>query len=166
MQFISHSTYFTLHYTTLHYITLHYDRARLFDPYNILKEYLQRTGIDEVELNKIEIDAKNFIQSQFDKAVASPEPIADINLLLNDVFAPTNITEEKGERSPKDKEKVLMVDAALFAIREIMEDFPEAIIYGQDVGRRLGGVFREAADRKSTRLNSSHVSQSRMPSSA
>jgi 2-oxoisovalerate dehydrogenase E1 component len=26
-----------------------------------------------------------------------------------------------------------------------MEDFPEAILYGQDVGRRLGGVFREAA---------------------
>lgn len=38
-----------------------------------------------------------------------------------------------------------MVDAALFAIREIMEQFPEALLYGQDVGRRLGGVFREAA---------------------
>ena len=38
-----------------------------------------------------------------------------------------------------------MVDAALFAIREIMEEFPEAILYGQDVGKRLGGVFREAA---------------------
>lgn len=38
-----------------------------------------------------------------------------------------------------------MVDAALFAIREIMEQYPEAILYGQDVGRRLGGVFREAA---------------------
>ena len=38
-----------------------------------------------------------------------------------------------------------MVDAALFAIREMMEDHPEAILYGQDVGRRLGGVFREAA---------------------
>jgi 2-oxoisovalerate dehydrogenase E1 component len=38
-----------------------------------------------------------------------------------------------------------MVDAALFAIREIMEANPEAILYGQDVGRRLGGVFREAA---------------------
>ena len=27
-----------------------------------------------------------------------------------------------------------MVDAALFAIREIMEEFPEAVLYGQDVG--------------------------------
>jgi 2-oxoisovalerate dehydrogenase E1 component len=38
-----------------------------------------------------------------------------------------------------------MVDAALFAIRELMEKHPEAILYGQDVGKRLGGVFREAA---------------------
>src|SRR6202000_1500990 len=39
----------------------------------------------------------------------------------------------------------MMGDAALFAIREIMEDHPEALLYGQDVGRRLGGVFRGGA---------------------
>jgi 2-oxoisovalerate dehydrogenase E1 component len=38
-----------------------------------------------------------------------------------------------------------MVDAALFAIRELMQKHPEAVLYGQDVGKRLGGVFREAA---------------------
>jgi 2-oxoisovalerate dehydrogenase E1 component len=38
-----------------------------------------------------------------------------------------------------------MVDAALYAIREIMEECDECILFGQDVGRRLGGVFREAA---------------------
>ena len=30
-----------------------------------------------------------------------------------------------------------MVDAALFAIREIMEDFPEVVLYGQDVGQKI-----------------------------
>jgi 2-oxoisovalerate dehydrogenase E1 component len=39
----------------------------------------------------------------------------------------------------------LMVDCALFAVQEILEDHPEALLYGQDVGGRLGGVFREAA---------------------
>jgi 2-oxoisovalerate dehydrogenase E1 component len=38
-----------------------------------------------------------------------------------------------------------MVDAALHAVEEILQDYPEALFYGQDVGRRLGGVFREAA---------------------
>ncbi len=38
-----------------------------------------------------------------------------------------------------------MVDAALHAVDEILKKHPEALFYGQDVGRRLGGVFREAA---------------------
>ena len=39
----------------------------------------------------------------------------------------------------------MMVDAALFAIEELMQEHPECVLYGQDVGRRLGGVFRETA---------------------
>ena len=113
------------------------------DPYDNLRKILLQQGVDENHLNEIEKDAAAFIKAEFDKAVAAPEPLA--SSVTNHVFAPTNITEEKGERAPKDKEKVLMVDAALFAIREIMEDYPEAVLYGQDVGRRLGGVFREAA---------------------
>jgi 2-oxoisovalerate dehydrogenase E1 component len=38
-----------------------------------------------------------------------------------------------------------MVDAALHAVEELMEAYPEAVLFGQDVGARLGGVFREAA---------------------
>ena len=38
-----------------------------------------------------------------------------------------------------------MVDCALFAIEEIMKKHSECLLYGQDVGGRLGGVFREAA---------------------
>ncbi|MBL7708503.1 MAG: tungsten formylmethanofuran dehydrogenase, partial [Chitinophagaceae bacterium] len=61
------------------------------------------------------------------------------------VFVPTPIVTEKGERSSARAERIMMVDAALFAIRELMEQHPEAVLYGQDVGKRLGGVFREAA---------------------
>ena len=43
---------------------------------------------------------------------------------------------------PQGREKVVMVDAALHAVEEILQDHPEALFYGQDVGRRLGGVFR------------------------
>jgi 2-oxoisovalerate dehydrogenase E1 component len=113
------------------------------DPFVHLRNKLLQIGIAENELLQIENDATIFIKNEFDKAVASPEPLA---LSVSDhVFAPTTITEEKGERAPEGNEKILMVDAALFAIREIMEDCPEALVYGQDVGRRLGGVFREAA---------------------
>jgi 2-oxoisovalerate dehydrogenase E1 component len=113
------------------------------NPFIKLRNTLLQNGINENELSQIENDAHLFIQSEFDKAVASPEPLP--SSATTHIFAPTTITEEKGERSPAGNEKVLMVDAALFAIREIMEDCPESLVYGQDVGRRLGGVFREAA---------------------
>jgi 2-oxoisovalerate dehydrogenase E1 component len=97
----------------------------------------------EAFLQQIESEVTNDIHEQFDRAVAAAEP--DPNTVSDHVFAPTTITEEVGERSPANKEKVLMVDAALFAIRELMEEHPACLLYGQDVGRRLGGVFREAA---------------------
>ncbi len=107
------------------------------------KKLLRERGVAENELQQIEKEAAALIVEDFAKAVASPEP--DPATVEDHVFVPTPIREEKGIRNPAGAEKVIMVDAALFAIRELMEDHPEAILYGQDVGRRLGGVFREAA---------------------
>jgi 2-oxoisovalerate dehydrogenase E1 component len=113
------------------------------DPNPKLKKILLERGVSEDEITQIEIEAAKLVATDFAKAVAAPEP--DTSTIQDHVFAPTPVTEEKGERSPAGAEKIIMVDAALFAIREIMEDHPEAILYGQDVGKRLGGVFREAA---------------------
>ena len=113
------------------------------DPTPKLKILLLEKGVSAKELEAIEKNTLDEVISDFNKAVASPEPIA--TTVEKFVFVETPITEEKGNRSPEHKEKILMVDAALFAIREIMDAYPEAILYGQDVGRRLGGVFREAA---------------------
>lgn len=113
------------------------------DPLPILKKYLLENGNSETELLNIETEALEKVKSDFSEATNAPDPLPEE--VENFVFVPTPITEEKGNRSPIQNEKILMVDAALFAIREIMETYPEAILYGQDVGRRLGGVFREAA---------------------
>ncbi len=113
------------------------------DPKPKLRKKLIELGVAENDLLQIENETVQNVATDFKNAVSAPEPIA---LTVSDfVFVPTTVTKEKGERSPINNEKVLMVDAALFAIREIMEEFPEAVLYGQDVGRRLGGVFREAA---------------------
>lgn len=119
------------------------DKHFIDDPNPKLRKKLLDIGISKDELKQIEDEIKKEIEQQFQHAVNASEP--DTAKVEEHVFAPTTVTEEKGERSPAGKEKIIMVDAALFAIREIMEEFPEAILYGQDVGRRLGGVFREAA---------------------
>lgn len=113
------------------------------DPVPQLRKKLIERGITEPELQQIEKEAAERIDADFKKAIAAPEP--DPASVTQHVFVPTLVEEEKGERSPANAEKVLMVDAALYAIRELMEDNPEMILYGQDVGKRLGGVFREAA---------------------
>jgi 2-oxoisovalerate dehydrogenase E1 component len=94
-------------------------------------------------LKQIEKEVEADIKLQFENAVNAPEP--DPAKVADYVFIPTPVTEEKGERAPAGKDKVMMVDAALFAIRELMEENEKCVLYGQDVGRRLGGVFREAA---------------------
>ncbi len=113
------------------------------DPFPKLYQQCIYAGMNEVELKQINETTKQFITEEFNKATSAAEP--DPSTVEQYVFVPTPVTEETGERSPGGKEKIVMVDAALFAIREIMEEYPEALLYGQDVGKRLGGVFREAA---------------------
>lgn len=99
--------------------------------------------VSEDELTALEKEVADAIRQQFADAVNAPEP--DPAKVAEHLFVPTPVIEEIGERSPAGKEKVLMVDAALYAIRELMEDNEACILFGQDVGKRLGGVFREAA---------------------
>jgi len=113
------------------------------DPGPKLKKILLESGVSEEQLNKIEEEENQFILREFENAVNAPEP--DPSTVSDHVFAPNPVTEEKGNRSPEGREKVVMVDAALHAVEEILQAHPEALFYGQDVGKRLGGVFREAA---------------------
>ena len=121
------------------------DLAKHFedDPLPKLQYVLLQKGIAENDLKQIEETLYKEIKNDFAKAVKADEP--DPKKISDHIFLPTPVTEEKGQRTTAGKEKVMMVDAALYAIRELMEEHPEIVFYGQDVGRRLGGVFREAA---------------------
>jgi len=113
------------------------------DPFLRLKKALKDNGVSEEELLKIELDGKSTAEESFKKAVDAEDPEPS-SLYLHE-FAPTIVKEEKGIRAPAGREPIMMVDAGLHAVNEILRDNPEAILYGQDVGKRLGGVFREAA---------------------
>tara|TARA_X000000368_G_scaffold406110_1_gene383997 strand:+ start:853 stop:2904 length:2052 start_codon:yes stop_codon:yes gene_type:complete len=110
------------------------------DPFPILKSELDAKKIDTL---KIEQEIITNIEKDFNKAVKAQDPNPDN--LYDHIFESTDIIKEKGIRSPKNSDPINMVDSALLAIKEIMEDHPESLLYGQDVGKRLGGVFREAA---------------------
>lgn len=119
------------------------EEAALRDPYPKLVELCHEIGLTESDIKTIENDVKTLVDTDFDRAFNAAEP--DPASVTDFYFAPTPILEEKGEREPKGKKPTVMVDSALFGIREILAKHPEALLYGQDVGGRLGGVFREAA---------------------
>jgi 2-oxoisovalerate dehydrogenase E1 component len=119
------------------------EEAALNDPFPKLKNTLRENGLDESDIINAIATATKLVDSDYDKALNAEDP--DPASITDHIFAPTPITEEKGVREPAGKKKTVMVDSALFAVREIMEQHPEALLYGQDVGGRLGGVFREAA---------------------
>ena len=113
------------------------------DPIPKLRKTLLKTDASEKDLAALEDGAKAFVDAEY--AIALHEEDPDPATVLDHEFAPTSITEEKGKRKPRGAEKVVMVDAALHAVDDILRNNPEALFYGQDVGGTLGGVFREAA---------------------
>jgi len=113
------------------------------DPYPILRQQLLDFGVSLDELNELEQEALQKVEDDFERAKLADDPTEE-DLTTHD-FAPTHVIEEVGERRPESSEEVVMVDCALHAVEELMRDDLRCLLYGQDVGARLGGVFREAA---------------------
>ena len=113
------------------------------DPFPKLYQQLLLAGISAAELIQIENETRDRVASDYQRALSAADP--EPSDLYTHEFAPTSIIQESGSRHPLGKSPTVMVDSALFAIRELMTEHPECVLYGQDVGARLGGVFREAA---------------------
>jgi 2-oxoisovalerate dehydrogenase E1 component len=113
------------------------------DPIVRLGQMLLGSGETIDTLRQLDGEGRKKAQHDFQRAAAAPDP--EIKNFISHEFAPTPVTEEKGVRAPVGAEKVIMVDAALHAVDDILRQHSEALFYGEDVGRRLGGVFREAA---------------------
>lgn len=113
------------------------------DPLPKLRNFLLDQGVNKKEIEKIEKAAAKNVEKDFARALLAEDPKPED--LYTHRYAPTPINSESGVREPNNRDATVMVDSALFAIREILDAHPESLLYGQDVGARLGGVFREAA---------------------
>lgn len=119
------------------------EEDKLEDPHPKLKQVLLDAGFTKSEIKSVEQQCIDYVEESFAKANAADEPHAEE--ITNHIFAETSITEERGLRHATDGEETVMVDCALHAIEELMHEDKRCMLYGQDVGLRLGGVFREAA---------------------
>jgi 2-oxoisovalerate dehydrogenase E1 component len=119
------------------------ERHQAHDPFVQLKKYLVDNIISEAEIFQIEREIADEVMHSFEQAKKAADPSP--KTVYQHVFSDTPVKQESGTRVPVNGEKILMVDAALHAIEELMHDDESCILYGQDVGKRLGGVFRETA---------------------
>ena len=90
----------------------------LRDPYPKLKQLLLENNFTEERLLAISNQSETLVNQHYKDALKEKEP--DVDELYQHIFAPTKVIEENGNRSPSDKEPTVMVDSALFAIREIL----------------------------------------------
>lgn len=119
------------------------EEHRKDDPYDKLIEVLKEQGVSDKEIEEIARETKDQVEADYQRALATEDPSPED--LFTHIFEETPIKEERGIRVPEGADEVIMVDCALIAVQELMEDHKECLLYGQDVGGRLGGVFREAA---------------------
>ncbi len=112
------------------------------DPTARLVRELLAYGIDQWQLSEMTEEVQEEVNRYFDECLSAPDP--DVTTATTHVFKESAAPIEKEkERTPLDAPKLFMVEAGKKAIKEILEEHPESIYYGQDVGERLGGVFRE-----------------------
>ena len=119
------------------------EEAALRDPLVHLRDAMLSQGWGAEALDAMESESRHAVQTAFDRARMAAEP--DPADLLDTALAPTEVLVETGLRHGPDPAPQIMVDQALHAMQEILGGDPMTLLYGQDVGGRLGGVFREAA---------------------
>lgn len=113
------------------------------EPLGRLRRYLLIEGETEETMQQLAQDAAQQVTGDFQRALQSAEPDAGNIMLYR--FAPTKITEEQGSRNRESAETLTFREAAIRAIHEVLEENPEALYYGPEIGSALGGVHGEAA---------------------
>ena len=123
------------------------EEAKTRDPFPVFVKELKQKRITNKQIETYIAEAEEKVQSHYKRALMAKDPEPE-DLFTHD-FAPVETTfsnhsnQENNDQTTK--EPIVMVDSALFAIQELMAKHKECLLYGQDVGIRLGGVFREAA---------------------
>ena len=107
---------------------------KLSDPFPKMVQLMLNNGYTPTQLQEIESLELESVRKDLLRARDAEDPRPE-DLFLHD-FAQTSVTQEVGVREPKDGVETVMVDSALVAVQELMEDHPECLLYGQDVGGR------------------------------
>ncbi len=123
---------------------VNYNLHQRDEPLDRLRRYLLIEGETEETISKLAQGAFERVSSDFEQACQTQEPDAGNVMLYR--FVPTKVLQEEGSRNAEVETKITFKEAAIRAIREIMDENPEAFCYGSALGSELGGLHNEVAE--------------------
>ena len=111
------------------------------DPILLFEQKLLAENIlSREEMDKIQVEIKNQIHAEVELVFDYPEPVANIEEELLDVYAPFSHKEEKLPDLSENR-TLRFVDAISEGLNQAMEKYPQLILMGQDIAE-YGGVFK------------------------
>jgi 2-oxoisovalerate dehydrogenase E1 component len=115
------------------------------DPVARLRQYLiENRLLTEGEEDTIDSEVVDTLAQAVERAEAAPSPDEPMTHVYARVIEPGPAVLEQ-EPEPAG-ESVNLITAINMALHEVLEAFPEAVVFGQDVARRKGGVFKATQD--------------------
>jgi 2-oxoisovalerate dehydrogenase E1 component len=109
------------------------------DPIENYEKWLLKEGlIDEKQIVGLKDGYKKDVQKAVDIMFEMPEPVADTEAELADVYAPS---DARAVQPTGEARELRFIDALSEGLREAMQKHPELVLMGQDIAD-YGGVFK------------------------
>jgi 2-oxoisovalerate dehydrogenase E1 component len=111
------------------------------DPVARMRQYLiEHRLLTEAEEDQLDAEVVEVLARAVEQAEAAPDPDEPTTRVYARVIEPGPAASEP-EPAPSG-ESVNLITAINMALHDVMEAFPDTLVFGQDVARRKGGVFK------------------------
>jgi 2-oxoisovalerate dehydrogenase E1 component len=115
------------------------------DPVARVRQYLiEHRLLTEAEEDRLDSEVVEVLARAVEQAEAAPDPDEPTTRVYARVIEPGPAASEP-EPAPTG-ETVNLITAINMALHDVMEAFPDTVVFGQDVARRKGGVFKATQD--------------------
>jgi 2-oxoisovalerate dehydrogenase E1 component len=115
------------------------------DPVARVRQYLiEHRLLTEAEEDRLDSEVVEVLARAVEQAEAAPDPDEPTTRVYARVIEPGTAASEP-EPAPTG-ETVNLITAINKALHDVLEAFPDTVVFGQDVARRKGGVFKATQD--------------------
>ncbi len=105
---------------------------------------LQKNILHTDEIDELKKTFKEHISLEIEKAFNEPEPVADYQTEINDMYAPNSFEEQEVDALIDEKKTIRFLDAIKEAMQQAMRKHQNLVIMGQDIAE-YGGAFKVTA---------------------